>query len=598
MRELNFPFDGKDIIRRRLALRKQLLADGCVRVKKRIAVLGGSTTNHIVSALELFLLNFGIEPEFYLSEYNKFYEDAVFGNPELDSFDPDVIYIHTTSRNLTMLPESPAETAETVEQKLNDQFAYFKQVWDSLKQHFSCPVIQNNFELPLFRRTGSYDGWSTAGHAAFIQRMNVMLSDYARNTRGLYIHDINYLSAVCGLANWHDAEAWYLYKYAMSTNVIPDFAYSLACIIKSIYGKNHKVIDLDLDNTLWGGVIGDDGQEGIEIGQETAVGQAFSEFQSFIKGYKDYGVLLAVCSKNDEENALLGLNHPCGVLKSTDFVSIKANWEPKDRNIAETAADLSLGLDSFVFIDDNPAECAIIEGQLPMVQTINLSTVHEAMYKLTRSGFFEVTAVSDDDMHRSEMYAANAQRAAQLRSFESYEDYLLSLDMHAVICGFEPVYIQRITQLTNKSNQFNLTTRRYNEDEIQKVSTSPDHICICGRLLDKFGDNGIVSVVIGRCRNRELDIELWLMSCRVLKRDMEIAMLDELVRRAKDKGITRINGFYYKTHKNSMVAELYSSFGFTLDKKLDNGDSEWHLNIEGYENKNKVIKIRDKENPE
>ncbi len=598
MRELNFPFDGKDIIRRRLALRKQLLADGCVRVKKRIAVLGGSTTNHIVSALELFLLNFGIEPEFYLSEYNKFYEDAVFGNPELDSFDPDVIYIHTTSRNLTMLPESPAETAETVEQKLNDQFAYFKQVWDSLKQHFSCPVIQNNFELPLFRRTGSYDGWSTAGHAAFIQRMNVMLSDYARNTRGLYIHDINYLSAVCGLANWHDAEAWYLYKYAMSTNVIPDFAYSLACIIKSIYGKNHKVIDLDLDNTLWGGVIGDDGQEGIEIGQETAVGQAFSEFQSFIKGYKDYGVLLAVCSKNDEENALLGLNHPCGVLKSTDFVSIKANWEPKDRNIAETAADLSLGLDSFVFIDDNPAECAIIEGQLPMVQTINLSTVHEAMYKLTRSGFFEVTAVSDDDMHRSEMYAANAQRAAQLRSFESYEDYLLSLDMHAVICGFEPVYIQRITQLTNKSNQFNLTTRRYNEDEIQKVSTSPDHICICGRLLDKFGDNGIVSVVIGRCRNRELDIELWLMSCRVLKRDMELAMLDELVRRAKDKGITRINGFYYKTHKNSMVAELYGSFGFTLDKKLDNGDSEWHLDIEGYENKNKVIKIRDKENPE
>lgn len=598
MRELNFPFDGKDIIRRRLALRKQLLADGCVRVKKRIAVLGGSTTNHIVSALELFLLNFGIEPEFYLSEYNKFYEDAVFGNPELDSFDPDVIYIHTTSRNLTMLPESPAETAETVEQKLNDQFAYFKQVWDSLKQHFSCPVIQNNFELPLFRRTGSYDGWSTAGHAAFIQRMNVMLSDYARNTRGLYIHDINYLSAVCGLANWHDAEAWYLYKYAMSTNVIPDFAYSLACIIKSIYGKNLKVIDLDLDNTLWGGVIGDDGQEGIEIGQETAVGQAFSEFQSFIKGYKDYGVLLAVCSKNDEENALLGLNHPCGVLKSTDFVSIKANWEPKDRNIAETAADLSLGLDSFVFIDDNPAECAIIEGQLPMVQTINLSTVHEAMYKLTRSGFFEVTAVSDDDMHRSEMYAANAQRAAQLRSFESYEDYLLSLDMHAVICGFEPVYIQRITQLTNKSNQFNLTTRRYNEDEIQKVSTSPDHICICGRLLDKFGDNGIVSVVIGRCRNRELDIELWLMSCRVLKRDMELAMLDELVRRAKDKGITRINGFYYKTHKNSMVAELYSAFGFTLDKKLDNGDSEWHLDIEGYKNKNKVIKIRDKENPE
>ncbi len=596
MRELNFPFDGKDIIRKRLALKKALLSDGTVRVKKKVAVLGGSTTNHIVSALELFLLNFGIEPEFYQSEYNKFYEDAVFGNPELDSFCPDIIYIHTTSRNLTLLPESPAEKPERVQQRLDEQFGIFRQVWESLLQRYSCPIIQNNFEQPLFRRTGSYDGWSVTGHGAFIERMNVMFSDYARNAHGLYIHDINYLSAVCGLSRWHDAEAWYLYKYAMSTAVIPDLAYSLACIIKSIYGKNHKVIDLDLDNTLWGGVIGDDGQEGIEIGPETAVGQAYEEFQSFIKGYKDYGVLLAVCSKNEKGNALLGLQHPSSILSPSDFVSIKANWEPKDRNIAEASDELSLGLDSFVFVDDNPAECAIVEGQLPMVQTVNLSNVHDAMYKLTRGGYFEVTSVSEDDMHRSEMYKANAQRAAQRKEFESYEDYLLSLDMNAVICGFKPIYIQRITQLTNKSNQFNLTTRRYTENEIHEISLSPDHICLCGRLLDKFGDNGIVSVIIGKCRGNELDIELWLMSCRVLKRDMELAMLDELVRLAKEKGISRLNGFYYKTLKNHLVSELYGTFGFTCDSTAENGDSVWHMDIENYENKNKVIKIRDKEN--
>lgn len=595
MKELNFPFDSKDIIRRRLTIRKALLADGSCRIKKKVAVLGGSTTNHVVSALELFLLNFGIEPEFYQSEYNKFYEDAVFGNPELDSFAPDIIYIHTSSRNLTMLPESPAESPETVQNRLTEQFSVFKQVWDSLSQRYSCPIIQNNFEMSLFRRTGSFDSWSVTGHTAFIERMNVMLSDYARNTQSFYINDINYLSAVCGLSNWHDAEAWYLYKYAMSTDVIPELAYSIACIIKSIYGKNHKVIDLDLDNTLWGGVIGDDGQEGIEIGEETAVGQSFREFQSFIKGYKDYGVLLAVCSKNDPENAVLGLEHPCGVLKPSDFVSIKANWEPKDKNIADTAADLSLGLDSFVFVDDNPAECAIVEGQLPMVCTVNLSSVHDAMYQLSRGGFFEVTSVSDDDMHRSEMYAANAQRAAQQKSFESYFDYLISLEMTAVICDFLPIYIQRITQLTNKSNQFNLTTRRYNESEIRAVSESNEHICICGRLLDKFGDNGIVTVVIGKCRGNELDIELWLMSCRVLKRDMELAMLDELVRRASERGISRINGYYYKTHKNSMVAELYGSFGFELDEKCENGDSVWHLDIENYRPKNKVIEITDKE---
>lgn len=596
MKELDFPFDGNLIMRKKLAFRKALLSDGSSRIKKKIAVLGGSTTNHVTALLELFLLNFGIEPVFYQSEYNKFYEDAVFGNDELESFSPDIIYIHTTSRNLTMLPESPAENAQQVEARLQEQFAVFRQVWESLSQRFSCPVIQNNFELPLVRRTGNYDGWGITGHAAFIERLNVMLSDYARSRSGFYINDINYLSAVCGLEKWHDTQDWYLYKYAMSTSVIPDLAYSIACIIKSVYGKNHKVIDLDLDNTLWGGVIGDDGQEGIEIGQETAVGQSFAEFQSFIRGYKDYGVLLAVCSKNDAENAVLGLEHPFGILRPDDFVSIKANWLPKDRNIAESADELSLGADSFVFVDDNPAECAIVEGQLPMVKTISFTDVHEAMYKLSRSGYFEVTSVSADDLNRSEMYAANAKRAAQKKSFANYEEYLLSLEMNAVICGFEPVYIQRITQLTNKSNQFNLTTRRYTENEIRDISSSPDHICLCGQLSDKFGDNGIVSVVIGRINGSQLDIMLWLMSCRVLKRDMELAMLDELVKIAKNRGIVQLNGYYYKTAKNNMVAELYGTFGFELEKKDENGDSVWHLDISDYENKNKVINIKDKEN--
>lgn len=195
-----------------------------------------------------------------------------------------------------------------------------------------------------------------------------------------------------------------------------------------------------------------------------------------------------------------------------------------------------------------------------------------------------------------EMYAANIQRAAQRKSFENYKDYLSSLEMSAVICGFKPVYRQRITQLTNKSNQFNLTTRRYNENEIHEVSVSHNHICLCGRLLDKFGDNGIVSVFIGRINGNALDMELWLMSCRVLKRDMELAMIYELVKEAKLAGISRINGYYYKTIKNSMVSEFYSSIGFELNKRLENGDSVWHLDISDYENKNKVIKIIEKEN--
>lgn len=592
MKELTYPFDGMDILRRRKKLRRAIISDGTVRIKKKIAVLGGSTTEHIVSALELFLLNSGIEPEFYQSEYNRFYEDAVFGSPELDSFQPDIIFIHTTSRNLKYLPDKPDITAEEVQQLIDEQFSVFRTVWEKLKERFSCPIIQNNFELPLFRQTGNYDGWGLSGQGAFINRMNLLFAEYAVSDPGFFINDINYLSAAIGLEKWHDPEAWYMYKYAMSTSVIPDLAYSAAAIIKALYGRNKKVIDLDLDNTLWGGVIGDDGVEGIELGPETSVGMSFYEFQRFLKKYKDYGVLLAVCSKNDEENALLGLRHPDSVLSPEDFVSIKANWESKDKNISESADELGLLTDGFVFIDDNPAECSIAEAQLPQISAVNLRSVDQVMYELSRSGFFEVTSVSGDDTRRTEMYAANARRAAQQKSFSSYEDYLLSLDMKASVTDFQPLQLARITQLANKSNQFNLTTRRYTENEIEEISRDDSRIRLCGRLADKFGDNGIVSVIIGRIlENNTLEIELWLMSCRVLKRDMEFAMLDELVHICREKGISRIIGRYIKSPKNHMVAGLYGSFGFTLISASENGDSVWELNVSQHKNKNHVIKV-------
>lgn len=597
MKELCYPFDGKYIRKNRRRLKKELLADGSVRIKKKIAVLGGSTADDIVFCLELFLLNVGIQPEFYVSEYNKFFEDAIFGNEELDSFCPDIIYIHTTSHNLTMLPDNTAESPEQINERLEAQFEVFKQMWISLMQRFSCPVIQNNFELPLCRQTGSYDGWGYYGKSAFISRLNVMLSDYARHNNGFYINDINYLSAALGLEKWHDSQAWFLYKYAMSLDVVPDLAYSIASIIKAVYGKNKKVIDLDLDNTLWSGVIGDDGQDGIEIGQETPVGQSYSAFQSFIKEYKNYGVLLSVCSKNEFENALLGLNHPESVLRPDDFVSIKANWDSKDMNIGQSAQELSLLPESFVFIDDNPAECAIVQAQLPEVSVIHLDSVEQAMYSLSRSGFFEVTSISSDDLKRNEMYAANAKRTASQSAFENYEEYLLSLEMKAVIEDFRPVHLKRITQLTNKSNQFNLTTKRYSDSDMEAVAQSSEHIRLYGRLEDKFGDNGIVSVVIGRCEGDSLHVELWLMSCRVLKRDMELAMLDELVSACMKKGISRIYGYYYKTPKNKMVEGLYGSFGFTLEKESENGDSVWSLDLYAYEKKNHVISVNsEKEN--
>lgn len=596
MKELSYPFDSHYIMRYRKKLKKTLLNDLSSRIKKKIAVLGGSTTDDIIFALELFLLNTGIEPIFYKSEYNKCWEDAVFGNPELDAFVPDIVFIHTTYRNITEFSHNISNTENEIEEKINSQFSHFKNMWTSISEKFSCPIIQNNFDIPLCRNLGNSDCWNIHGKTYFINRLNEMMSDYARKNNGFYINDINYLSACIGLEKWHDSEAWYMYKYALGLDCIPELAYNISCIIKSIYGKNKKVIALDLDNTLWGGVIGDDGQEGIEIGQENPVAQSYSEFQSYLKNYKNLGILLTVCSKNEEENALLGLSHPESILKKDDFVLIKANWESKDRNISAMADELSLLTESFVFVDDNPAECEIVGSQLPDVSVIGFQNVHEAMYKLSRSGYFEITSLSEDDLKRNDMYIANAKRAEQKKTFENYDDYLLSLEMKAEIEPFCPVYIKRIAQLTNKSNQFNLTTRRYTAEEIEKISSSENYICIYGKLEDKFGDNGVVSVVIGEKHGTKLDIILWLMSCRVLKRDMELAMLDRLAEYAKNSGITKLVGTYIPTAKNKMVKNFYDeTLGFSAVNSLPDGTAVFELDIQNYKKKNKVIDVMESE---
>lgn len=594
MQELNYPFDPSYIIKKRKSIKRKLLEDGSARIKKKIAVFGGSTTNEIINTLELFLLDAGIEPEFYESEYAQYEQDAVFPSEELLSFKPDIVFVHTTNRNIRSLPEV-TDSKEIVDEKLKSEFARFENIWNSIRDKFHCPIIQNNFEMPFYRLMGNKDCSDYRGRTNFISRLNQLFYDFAEKTEGFYINDINYLSADYGLKEWSNPSFWNMYKYAMCFEAIPSLAFSVSNIIKSIFGKNKKALALDLDNTLWGGVVGDDGVDGIEIGQENGVSQSYYEFQSYIKQLKSLGIILTVCSKNDHENAIAGLNHPEGVLKPDDFIVIKANWENKDRNIAETAAELNILPESIVFVDDNPAEREIVKAQLKGVQAPIMDSVENYITTIDRSGFFEVTSFNEDDLKRNEMYKENAMRNAQQASFADYGEYLKSLDMRATIGDFIPVYIARITQLTNKSNQFNLTTKRYTQTEMEEVWHSPNYIRLYGKLIDKFGDNGVVSVVIGEKRDNILHIDLWLMSCRVLKRDMEQAMLDTLVDRCRQSGISKIVGYYYPTKKNGMVRELYGTFGFTKISEDENGNTVWELPIDGYENQNRYIKVSDNE---
>lgn len=592
MKQLQYPFDAEEILKKKKSIKRELLTvPGESFIDKKIAILGGFTTSNIRLILELFLLDHGIRPQFYESEYNQYYQDALFPGAELTEFAPDVIYVCTCNRNITVYPKL-SDSKEQIEALLDNEEQKLTAVWESLAEKFHCPVIQNNFEMPYTRLLGNRDAWDIHGATHFLSVLNERIYAYAGTHENFYVCDLNYIAADYGLQKFSDPFYWHMYKYAVAVPAIPYLAHNVANMIKSIFGKNKKGLVLDLDNTLWGGVIGDDGVDNIVLGPEESEGQAYSDFQRFVKNYKQLGIVLNIDSKNDEENALAGLRHPDSELSSDDFICIKANWEPKDRNLASIASELNLLPESLVFVDDNPAERHIVTEQLPGVIAPEIGEIYQYPGIIDRSGFFEVTSLSADDLKRNEMYRENAKRARLEAAFDNYENYLLSLDMRAVIRPFEAVYMARIAQLTNKSNQFNLTTRRFTQNDIEAMAADERFLTLYGKLMDRFGDNGVVSVVIGRIDGNICHIDLWLMSCRVLKRDMEFAMMDTLVQLCIDRGITQIKGYYYPTAKNHMVEHFYDLQGFALESADEVGNTVWKLDLtDGYHKKNRVIRV-------
>ncbi len=590
MEYFQYPIDTRVLLRKKASIKKKLLQNIGKSIQKKIAVLGGSTTNEIVDQLEIFLLQYGIEAEFYQSEYGQYWQDAMFGNQKLDEFCPDIIYIHTNWRNIEQFP-TIANTTDEIEEIFIAEYKRFEAMWQVLRAKFHCPIIQNNFDRPDYRLMGNRDVWDMHGRSNYISRLNQKFYEYAQMHEDFYINDLDYLSSDFGLTAWGNATYWYMYKYAMCLEAIPLLANSVANIIKSLFGQNRKVLVLDLDGTLWGGIVGDDGVEGIAVGPEMPNGQVYAGFQSYCKNLQDIGVVLAVDSKNDEKNALAGLSHPNSVLHSDDFVSIKANWETKDQNLREIASELALGVESFVFADDNPAERAIVVSQIPGVAVPNMEGAENYIKILDHSGYFEVTTLSSEDLHKTELYHAKAQATRAESLFADYGEYLKSLKMTASVRSFESMYIKRIAQLTNKSNQFNLTTLRCTEDDIRAMAVDKNYVCLYGKLADRFGDNGVVTVAVGELKEEILHIRLWLMSCRVLKRGMEDVMMNRFVSVAVKQGVKNIIGYYYPTPKNSMVRDFYSDMGFVLSSVDENGNSKWLLKATEYQMKKTYIKV-------
>ncbi len=582
------PFSSQLLLKRR-QIRKELLAQGTEWLDKKIAILGGSTTYDIRQALELFLLDQGIRPLFYESGHCQYWQDVMFQNDALLQFQPDVIYIHTSNRNILKYPVL-SNTKEEVEELFQSTYRHFAGMWGQIEDVYGCTVIQNNFEYPYWRLQGNREAADIRGSVNFITRLNLAFAEYAQEHGNFFINDINYLSADYGLEKWGDPFYWYMYKYALAIDAIPVLAHSVANIIKSLYGKNKKALALDLDNTLWGGIIGDEGVENLKIGPETPAGQAYSEFQEYLKAHRQLGVILNVISKNDSAQALSGLNHPDMVLKLDDFVMVTANWEPKSQNLIDMAHALSISTDSFVFVDDNPAEREIVRQQVEGAAVAEIGSAPERFIRaIDRMGYFEATTISTDDALRGEMYHQNTQRARMAEAFADYGEYLRSLEMKADIAPFTPLYFARIAQLSNKSNQFNLTTRRYTQAEIKRIAEDEGYITLYGRLVDKFGDNGVVSIVIGRQSGVMAEIDLWAMSCRVLKRGMESAMMDAFVKACRARGVQKVIGYYMPTAKNGMVKEFFAMFGYKKIYEDHEGNTKWELQVDDYRQMNDVI---------
>ena len=580
MNLLTYPFDVAMLRKKQKAIRRELLEQDVVLLEKRIAILGGSTTNIFRDFLELFLLDAGVKPIFYESEYAQYYEEAVFQNDALSEFAPDIIFVFTTSVNLKEQP-SVFETKEEADARINREYTRYQSIWDGLAARYHAVIIKNNFEMPAYLLLGSLDAVLWGGWRNTIESLNARIAEYAMAHAGMYVHDVHYLASLLGTEQWFDLSQYSAYKLAIRYESMPFVAMHAANVVKAILGRTKKCLVLDLDNTLWGGIIGDDGMEGIQIGKETPEAEAYTAFQRYLLALKARGALLAVCSKNEEAVAKSGFSHPDTVLQLDDFVAFQANWEPKDQNVRRIANMLNIGLDSLVFLDDNPMERAIVREHVPEVAVPEVIGGDVASYirAIERNGYFETVSISEDDRKRSEAYRANQQRVEMEAVASSYEDFLLSLDMRAEIAPFRRIYYDRIAQLTNKSNQFNLTTRRFTRADIEHMAEDSRYITLYGRLQDRFGDNGLVSVVIAEKEGTDVHIRLWLMSCRVLKRGMEEAMMEELAKKARLAGGEKLIGYYYPTAKNGMVRDFYSAHGFSLVDDAD-GNTVWEHGLE------------------
>jgi FkbH-like protein len=495
----------------------------------------------------------------------------------LYTFKPDFVLIatHWRDANLTAFSNNTDEEVRRVVHEL-------QQLWKILLQRQPCRIIQHGFNLPAQDSYGHLSGVLPGGRLNMLREINRALVQAAPSPVALL--DLDRASAQFGRHKWFDPTYWHLAKQYPSANALPLLVDHQVALIRAGLGLTKKVLALDLDNTLWGGVIGEDGLEGIRLGPPSAVGEAYQALQQYVLELKARGIVLVVCSKNNEEDAKQPfLHHDATVLHLDDFVVFRANWVDKPTNLRDIARMLNLGIDSFVFLDDNPVERALVRRELPEVAVPEVGVDPVTFVPtLDRGLYFEAWSLSQEDMERHESYRANVLRDELAKLAGSLEDFLADLQMEAEIGAFDNSVLARVVQLIGKTNQFNVTTRRYSEEQVRRMMASDNYWTQHFKLNDRFGDNGLIGVMIARQVLADLltwEIDMWLMSCRVIGRQMEQFMLQTLAEAAQAKGVRAIRGVYIPTAKNAMVADLYPRLNFTKLSETANGEVQYLLDL-------------------
>ncbi len=547
----------------------------------RLAVLSNSTVDLIVPAIIASAARHGIALEVIQPSYDQVAQEALTPDSKVNSSKPDAVLMALDYRALPLkLSLGDAEAAAAA---VRGAMGYLQTLRSGIKATSNAVCIFQTFVPPVEGLFGSLDRALPGTWRSLIDAINRELCEYVRST-GDVLLDVAGLAEAVGTADWHNARQWNLAKFAFAEELIPLYAEHVARTVASIRGKSRKVLVLDLDNTVWGGVIGDDGLEGIQIAQGDARGEAHLAVQRMALELRQRGVVLAVSSKNTDEVARIPfVKHPEMLLKLDHIAVFQANWNDKATNIEAIATELSLGLDAIVFLDDNPVERGLVRQLLPQVAVPELPE-DPAYYArtLAAAGYFEAVTFAGEDLKRAAFYQDNARRVSLQKQAEGVDAYLASLDMTITFQPFDAIGRTRIVQLINKSNQYNLTTRRYTDPEVVDAENDAEVFTLQVRLADVFGDNGMISVVI--CRPGEpgvWEIDTWLMSCRVLGRKVEHMVLREMLEHARARGICKLAGAYRPTERNKLVIDHYSKLGFTKVAEDDTGVTCWELLVDG-----------------